>query len=62
VGDTLFKQLDADNNGLITREEVQKKYINNPAASTTIFDRLDVDQNNQLSPQELSKLAEILGR
>ena len=62
VGNALFKQLDTNNDGMVTRDEVKQKYNNNPAASTTIFDRLDTDQNNQLNQQELSKLTEILGR
>lgn len=62
VGDRLFTQLDADGDGSISREEVQAKYENNPAASTTIFDRLDSDKSGQLSPRELHMLSEIMGR
>jgi mono/diheme cytochrome c family protein/thiol-disulfide isomerase/thioredoxin len=62
LGDALFRQLDADDDGNVSREEVEAKYPNNPAASTTIFDRLDDDQNGQLNQQELRKLSEILGR
>ncbi|MBL8892504.1 MAG: EF-hand domain-containing protein [Planctomycetaceae bacterium] len=62
LGDALFRQLDADDDGNVSREEVEAKYPNNPAASTTIFDRLDNDQNGQLNQQELRKLSEILGR
>ncbi len=62
LGDALFRQLDADDDGNVSREEVEAKYPNNPAASTTIFDRLDNDQNGQLNQQELRKLSEILKR
>ncbi len=62
VGDALFRQLDADSDGSVTRNEVKARYTNNPAASTTIFDRLDADKSGALSREELRKLAEILGR
>lgn len=62
VGNALFLQIDANRDGIVTRDEVQAKYPNNPAASTTIFDRLDTDKNDTLSKVEFSKLAEVLGR
>ncbi len=62
VGNALFLQIDANGDGIVTRDEVQAKYPNNPAASTTIFDRLDKDKNDTLSKVEFSKLAEALGR
>ena len=62
VGDALFRQLDADSDGSVTRDEVKAKYTNNPAASTTIFDRLDTDQSGSLSREELRKLSEVIGR
>jgi Ca2+-binding EF-hand superfamily protein/mono/diheme cytochrome c family protein len=62
LGDGLFQQLDSDGDGNVSRDEVQAKFANNPAASTTIFDRLDTDKNGQLSRQEFRKLSEILGR
>ena len=62
LGDTLFRQLDTDGDGSVSRDEVKAKYTNNPAASTVIFDRLDSDNNDALSQEELSKLAEILRR
>jgi Ca2+-binding EF-hand superfamily protein len=62
MGDALFRQLDTDGDGNVSRDEVKARFDNNPAASTTIFDRLDTDQNGQLSQQELRKLAEIMGR
>jgi len=62
VGDVLFRQLDTDGDGSVTRDEVKAKYTNNPAASTTIFDRLDTDKSGSLSREELRKLSEIIGR
>lgn len=62
VGDALFRQLDADSDGNVTRDEVKAKYVNNPAASTIIFDRLDTDNNGSLSQQELRRLPEIIKR
>jgi hypothetical protein len=62
LGDTLFRQLDTDNDGSVSRDEVKAKYANNPAASTVIFDRLDSDNNDALSQEELRKLAEVLRR
>jgi Ca2+-binding EF-hand superfamily protein len=60
VGEALFRQLDTDGDGSVTRDEVKAKYTNNPAASTTIFDRLDADKNGALSREELRKLSEIM--
>ena len=44
-----FQQLNAVENGGVSRDEVKAKYSNNPAASTTIFDRLDTDKNGLLN-------------
>jgi mono/diheme cytochrome c family protein/thiol-disulfide isomerase/thioredoxin len=60
VGDVLFRQMDTDGDGRVTRDEVKAKYTNNPAASTTIFDRLDSDKNGALSREELRKLADMM--
>jgi len=62
LGDTIFQQLDADNDGSVSRNEVKAKYANNPAASTSIFDRLDSDKDGQLNRQELRKLSDIIDR
>lgn len=62
IGDALFRQLDADGDGRVTRDETRAKYPNNPAAATTIFDRLDSDKNDSLDANEFRKLANILGR
>jgi len=58
----LFRQLDANEDGSVSRDEVRARYPDNPAASTTLFDRLDTDQNDHLSPEEFRKLPEILNR
>ena len=62
VGETLFRQLDVDENGKVSRDEVKAKYQNNPAASTTIFDRLDKDKDGQLTIEEMRELARVIGR
>jgi hypothetical protein len=62
LGNAMFLQIDANGDGIVTRDEVKAKYSNNPTASTTIFDRLDTDKNDMLSKEEFSKLAEVLGR
>ncbi|MFN9549821.1 MAG: redoxin domain-containing protein [Pirellulaceae bacterium] len=56
----LFRQLDTDRDGAVTRDEVRAKYPDNAAASSTLFDRLDTDGDGELSRQELQKLPEIL--
>jgi mono/diheme cytochrome c family protein len=58
----LFRQLDSNEDGSVSRDEVRAKYPDNPAASTTLFDRLDTDQNDHLSPEEFRKLRGILNR
>ena len=55
AGDALFRQLDADNSGGISRDEVKARFPN-PAASTIIFDRLDTDSSEDLSPEEFQRL------
>jgi len=62
IGDALFRRLDADSDGNVTREEVRTGYPNNPAAATTIFDRLDSDGSDSLNLQELRRLAGLMGR
>lgn len=59
-GPSLFRQLDADGDGAVTRDEVKAKYPDNAFASTTLFDRLDSDKDGRLSRQELQKLPERL--
>jgi hypothetical protein len=62
VGDGLFRRLDADGDGSVTREEVRTGFPDNPAASTTIFDRLDSDGSGGLSLPELRRLSGLMGR
>ncbi|MFM7830891.1 MAG: redoxin family protein [Planctomycetaceae bacterium] len=62
VGDAMFRRLDANSDGIVTRDEVRTGYPNNPAAATTIFDRLDSDGSDSLNLQELRQLSGLLGR
>ena len=62
IGDALFRRLDADGDGSVTREEVRTGFPDNPAASTTIFDRLDSDGSESLSLPELRRLSGLMGR
>lgn len=55
TGVALFRQLDTDNSGGISRDEVKARFPN-PAASTIIFDRLDTDASEDLSPEEFQRL------
>jgi Ca2+-binding EF-hand superfamily protein len=62
MGVALFRQLDTDRDGNVTRDEVKAKFPNNPAASTSIFDRLDKDRNGKLTAEEFKELGELIGR
>lgn len=62
IRDALFRRLDADGDGSVTREEVRTGFPDNPAASTTIFDRLDSDGSGGLSLPELRRLSGLVGR
>jgi Ca2+-binding EF-hand superfamily protein len=62
MGAALFRQLDTDRDGNVTRDEVKARFPSNPAASTTIFDRLDKDRNGKLTAEEFKELSELIGR
>ena len=52
----LFRRLDVDGDGFITRAEVRQRMPNDTPAATTTFDRLDRDEDGKISPKELSRL------
>ena len=52
----LFRRLDVDGDGFITREEVRQRLPNDGPAATTTFDRLDGDRDGKIDRQELSRL------
>ncbi|QDV25174.1 redoxin family protein [Aureliella helgolandensis] len=51
-----FRRLDVNQDGVITKAEVQERLPDNPRASGPIFDRLDEDHNGELTQAELTKL------
>jgi len=52
----LFRRLDMDGDGFITRAEVRQRMPGDKPAATTTFDRLDLNEDGKISPQELSRL------
>ena len=56
----LFKQLDADRDGNITRSEVRSRYPDNPNAAGPIFDRLDTNRNGSIDQSEFDRLRQTL--
>ena len=56
VGSGLFDRLDANGDGLVTRDEVRQQLPDNPNAAGPIFDGLDRDRNGKLDKTEFSRL------
>jgi len=59
--DTLFRQMDADKNGQLTRTEIEQHQQQSAIAEAKArnraqFAELDVNKNGQLSPAEFAKL------
>jgi len=52
----LFRRLDGDGDGVVTREEVRKQFPDNRKAAGPIFDRLDRDGNGILNREEFARL------
>jgi hypothetical protein len=63
-GEALFKKLDANGDGKVTKEEFAKFGENRPkgnakpGAADKIFDRLDANADGSISLEELKKLSE----
>lgn len=55
-GKLLFRRLDVNGDGVITRDEVRQKMPNNKKAFGSTFDRLDLNGDNELDRQEFSRL------
>jgi Ca2+-binding EF-hand superfamily protein len=58
----LFKQLDANDDGFVTREEVRERMPSNPNAAGQVFDRLDSNSDNKLDKKEFEALKKMLQR
>ena len=56
IGRRLFRRLDINGDGFVTRKEVRTRLPNNRDAAGATFDRLDTDKNGKLDRDELSKL------
>jgi len=52
----LFLQLDTNEDGLVTRDEIREQMPNNANASGPIFDRLDSNGDDKLDKQEFEAL------
>jgi hypothetical protein len=55
LSNALFKRLDVDQDGWITRAEVRQRMPRNAKAAGSVFDGLDRDGNEKLDPEELAK-------
>lgn len=55
----LFRRLDVDGNGRVTRDEVRERLPGNAAAAGPIFDRLDQDGNGELNTSEFAALPRL---
>jgi hypothetical protein len=62
TGLALFKQLDVNEDGSITREEVRERMPNNPNAAGSVFDRLDSNGDDKLDKKEFEALQKMLQR
>ena len=62
AGNGLFRRLDVNGDGDITREEVRERMPDNPQAYGAIFDRLDKDGNGKLDKTEFALLQKAIGR
>ena len=56
IDNALFKRLDVDRDGWITRAEVRRQMPGNAEAAGSIFDRLDSDGDEKLDKSEFSRL------
>jgi thiol-disulfide isomerase/thioredoxin/Ca2+-binding EF-hand superfamily protein len=52
----LFRRLDTNQDGVITRAEVRERMPGDQKAAGPIFDRLDANQDDEITPAELAKL------
>ncbi|MDA8744625.1 redoxin family protein [Rubripirellula amarantea] len=52
----LFRRLDLNRDGVITKQEVRQALPDDPHAAGPVFDRIDVDQDGKVTRAELSKL------
>jgi hypothetical protein len=62
--DTLFRRIDANGDGKISKEEWKKfsttlPRLKDPKVSEFVFNRLDADRNGYLSPEEFKKIGEM---